>query len=83
MFDKLVVDSFLNNMLIGAASVAPFFATFLYIIFAFYFFFCIIKGNAKLGMRVFFITIHPLKWGFLFGIVLKTKFVSHIDNESD
>ena len=57
------IDLFLNNMLSGAASAAPLFATFLYIIFAFYLFFCVIKGNSSLGMRVFFLTIHPLKVG--------------------
>ena len=58
------IDYFLNTMLINAAAVAPFFGTFLYIIFAFYLLFCVIKGNQKLGMRVFFITIHPLKYFF-------------------
>lgn len=56
------IDSFLNNMLIAAASVASFFATFLYIIFAVYLFLCVVKGNQKLGMRVFFVAIHPLKY---------------------
>lgn len=58
-----VIDSFLNNMLIGAASVAQFFATFLYIVFAMYLFLCVVKGNQKLGMKVFFVAIHPLKYG--------------------
>ena len=57
-----IIDSFLNNMLIGAAEVAQFFATFLYIVFAMYLFLCVVKGNQKLGMRLFFIAIHPLKY---------------------
>ena len=59
--DWTYIDIFLNNMLILASAAAPFLATFLYIIFALYLFACVIKGNQKLGMRVFFITLHPLK----------------------
>ncbi|KAJ3218867.1 hypothetical protein HDU67_003822 [Dinochytrium kinnereticum] len=55
-------SSFLNEFFESVNSV-PFFGTAFYAIFSFYLLACVIKGNGKLGMRIFFITIHPLRLG--------------------
>jgi LMBR1 domain-containing protein 1 len=53
------VDGFLNNMLKLTADV-PVVGIALYSMFVFYLMACTMKGNAKLGMRLVFFTIHPL-----------------------
>ncbi|KAJ3290102.1 hypothetical protein HDU79_003518 [Rhizoclosmatium sp. JEL0117] len=53
---------FLNDFFTGISGV-PFIGTAFYAMFSFYLLLCVIKGNSKLGMRIVFITIHPLKLG--------------------
>ncbi|RKO93019.1 LMBR1-like membrane protein-domain-containing protein [Blyttiomyces helicus] len=53
---------FLNSFFISVNSV-PFLGTAFYAMFAFYLLGCVVKGNAKLGMRLFFVTLHPMKIG--------------------
>ncbi|KAI9099418.1 LMBR1-like membrane protein-domain-containing protein [Phlyctochytrium arcticum] len=53
---------FLNDFLTSVNKV-PFIGTVFYALFAFYLLACVLKGNASLGMRVFFLPIHPLKIG--------------------
>ncbi|KAJ3186814.1 hypothetical protein HK101_009569 [Irineochytrium annulatum] len=55
-------SSFLNDFFDVITGV-PFIGTAFYALFTFYLLFCVIKGNAKLGMRLVFITIHPLRIG--------------------
>ncbi|KAI8897956.1 LMBR1-like membrane protein [Globomyces pollinis-pini] len=56
------VSPFLNAMLSGTAEI-PLLGIGLYAMFSFYLLACVIKGNAKLGMRLVFFTIHPLVMG--------------------
>ncbi|KAJ3269266.1 hypothetical protein HDV01_001633 [Terramyces sp. JEL0728] len=53
------ISPFLNDMLNATAGI-PIIGIFLYGLFTFYLLGCVIKGNAKLGMRIIFFTIHPL-----------------------
>lgn len=53
------IDLFLNNML-NATKEIPLVGIVLYSIFVFYLMACTMKGNAKVGMRLVFFTIHPL-----------------------
>ncbi|KAJ3202422.1 hypothetical protein HDU82_007363 [Entophlyctis luteolus] len=53
---SLFLNDFFSNV-----SPIPFIGTALYAIFTFYLLLCVIKGNSKLGMRILFITVHPLK----------------------
>ncbi|KAJ1566979.1 hypothetical protein HK405_007670, partial [Cladochytrium tenue] len=46
-----------------SVSPIPFIGTALYALFAFYLLLCVVKGNTKLGMRLFFFAIHPLRIG--------------------
>ncbi|KAI9355736.1 hypothetical protein DFJ73DRAFT_258176 [Zopfochytrium polystomum] len=55
-------SSFLNSFF-ETVSPVPFIGTAFYALFSFYLLLCVIKGNSKLGMRLFFITIHPLRIG--------------------
>ncbi|KAK6093291.1 hypothetical protein MT418_006614 [Batrachochytrium dendrobatidis] len=56
------VSPFLNDML-NLTQGVPVVGIFLYALFTFYLLFCVLKGNAKLGMRLVFITVHPLVVG--------------------
>ncbi|KAH6573955.1 hypothetical protein BASA60_005768 [Batrachochytrium salamandrivorans] len=56
------VTPFLNDML-NLTQGVPVVGIFLYSLFTFYLLFCVLKGNAKLGMRLVFITLHPLVVG--------------------
>ncbi|KND02519.1 uncharacterized protein SPPG_02978 [Spizellomyces punctatus DAOM BR117] len=53
---------FLNDFL-NAVNKVPFVGTVFYALFSFYLLACVLKGAASLGMRIFFIPIHPLKIG--------------------
>jgi LMBR1 domain-containing protein 1 len=53
------LDKFLNNMLTLTQDI-PIIGICLYALFTFYLLICCIKGEAKLGMRLIFFTIHPL-----------------------
>lgn len=59
-----VISPFLNDMLKLTGPV-PIVGIVLYSIFVFYLMACVIKGNAKLGMRIIFFTIHPLMYSLL------------------
>ena len=39
----------------------PFLGTFFYGLFSFWLMMCVIKGNSKMGMRILFVAVHPLK----------------------
>jgi LMBR1 domain-containing protein 1 len=56
------IAPFLNEMLSLTKDV-PIVGIALYALFIFYLLGCVMKGNAKLGMRVVFFTIHPLVIG--------------------
>ncbi|KAI8927660.1 hypothetical protein BC831DRAFT_451739 [Entophlyctis helioformis] len=56
------VTPFLNDMLKMTQGI-PVIGIVLYAVFTFYLLFCVLKGNAKLGMRLIFITVHPLNVG--------------------
>ncbi|KAJ3023042.1 hypothetical protein HKX48_004524 [Thoreauomyces humboldtii] len=53
---------FLNTFLTDVNGV-PFLGTVFYALFSFYLLACVLKGNSSLGMRVFFLPIHPLQIG--------------------
>lgn len=57
-----IIDPFLNNMLKLTAGI-PIVGIVLYSLFVFYLLACVLKGNAKLGMNLVIITIHPLIYG--------------------
>ena len=40
----------------------PFLGTFFYGLFSFWLMMCVIKGNSKMGMRILFVAVHPLKY---------------------
>ncbi|EFA76425.1 LMBR1-like conserved region-containing protein [Heterostelium album PN500] len=68
---------FLNNMMISLDNAWGFLGTITYGVYAFYLLFCVVKGNFKFGLRLFFLfPIHPMKVGgtmmnaFLFNIGL-------------
>ncbi|TPX44035.1 hypothetical protein SeMB42_g04459 [Synchytrium endobioticum] len=56
------LSPFLNSFFSGVGQV-PFLGTAFYALFAFYLLACVVKGNIKLGMKIIFITIHPLRFG--------------------
>jgi LMBR1 domain-containing protein 1 len=56
------IAPFLNEMLNMTKDV-PILGIGLYSMFIFYLLGCVLKGNAKLGMRLIFFTIHPLVYG--------------------
>lgn len=58
----LPLSNFLNTFF-ETVSPIPFIGTAFYAIFTFYLLLCVLKGNQKAGMRLFFITIHPLVIG--------------------
>ncbi|KAJ3151238.1 hypothetical protein HDU89_002077 [Geranomyces variabilis] len=53
---------FLNDFLTDVNGI-PFLGTLIYALFSFYLLACVLKGNSALGMRVFFLPIHPLMIG--------------------
>ncbi|RKO98166.1 hypothetical protein CXG81DRAFT_20453 [Caulochytrium protostelioides] len=53
---------FLNSFLTSVSKV-PVIGIVIYSIFAFYLLGCVVKGNVKVGMRVFFMTVHPMRMG--------------------
>jgi LMBR1 domain-containing protein 1 len=50
---------FLNQFFIAISGV-PVVGVAIYALFGFHWLFCVIKGVTKLGMRIFFITLHPM-----------------------
>jgi LMBR1 domain-containing protein 1 len=79
VFDGVPISPFLNKLLILIEEkIGGFFATFAFAGFAMYLLLCVIKGNFKMGLRlfVFFLPIHPMKvngtWmnSFLFNVLL-------------
>ena len=79
VFGGVPINPFLNSLLIWIEeSLGGFFATFVFAGFAMYMLLCVIKGNFKMGLRlfVFFLPIHPMKvngtWmnSFLFNVLL-------------
>jgi LMBR1 domain-containing protein 1 len=52
---------FLNTML-KAMDRIPFLGVSFYAMFSFYLLACVVKGITKVGMKLFFISIHPLKY---------------------
>ncbi|KAJ3383415.1 hypothetical protein HDU84_003625 [Entophlyctis sp. JEL0112] len=60
LFNSPPYSLFLNDFFSNVSPI-PFIGTALYAIFTFYLLLCVIKGNSKLGMRILFITVHPLK----------------------
>eukprot|EP00835_Amoeboradix_gromovi_P002561 NODE_148_length_17471_cov_0.413136.p4 type:complete len:396 gc:universal NODE_148_length_17471_cov_0.413136:11616-12803(+) len=56
------LSAFLNDFLssLNEADV-PFLGTFVYGLFSFWILMCVIKGNSKMGMRILFVAVHPLK----------------------
>lgn len=78
-FDGVPVHPFLNKLLILIEEkIGGFFATFAFAGLAMYLLLCVIKGNFKMGLRlfIFFLPIHPMKvngtWmnSFLFNVLL-------------
>jgi LMBR1 domain-containing protein 1 len=67
---------FLNTMFVKLDGVFGFLGTIFYGMFAFYLIWATIKGNMKMGLRLVFFTIHPMKLGatmmnsFLFNVGL-------------
>lgn len=55
--------TFLNGYFVALDRFFPLFGTLTYAIFALYLLFCVIKGNVKFGLRVFFFQIHPMQLG--------------------
>ncbi|KAJ3007426.1 UNVERIFIED_CONTAM: hypothetical protein HDU68_003512, partial [Siphonaria sp. JEL0065] len=62
LFGGAPYSLFLNDFFSGVSPI-PFIGTAFYALFSFYLLLCVIKGNSKLGMRIVFITIHPLRLG--------------------
>lgn len=56
------LDPFLNNFFMQVGDV-PFIGVVIYAMFSFYLMACVIKGTIKLGMRILFFTVHPMKVG--------------------
>eukprot|EP00835_Amoeboradix_gromovi_P000950 NODE_36_length_31474_cov_0.342438.p6 type:complete len:487 gc:universal NODE_36_length_31474_cov_0.342438:13816-12356(-) len=76
------LSPFLNDFFISFdQNDIPFLGTFFYGLFSFWLLMCVMKGNSKLGMRVLFISVHPLKIGatymnsliFNIGLILLTS----------
>ena len=67
---------FLNALFIELDNVFPLFGTLFYGLFSFYLLACVLKGCMKVGLRFFWIPIHPMKIGatlmnsFLFNVWL-------------
>jgi LMBR1 domain-containing protein 1 len=62
--DVIPIDTFLNSFFISTSNV-PFVGIALYALFSFYLLATVVKGNIKLGMRILFITMHPMKYKLL------------------
>ncbi|KAI8805368.1 LMBR1-like membrane protein [Cladochytrium replicatum] len=62
VLDQNPLSPFLNDLFTAVGGIA-FVGTALYALFSFYLLGCVIKGNAKLGMRIVFVVIHPMKVG--------------------
>ncbi|KAI9183691.1 hypothetical protein H9P43_004609 [Blastocladiella emersonii ATCC 22665] len=62
MFGSLSLTSFLNDFFLSVGNI-PFVGVALYALFTFWLQLCVIKGTTKLGMRILFITIHPMRIG--------------------
>ncbi|KAJ1507192.1 hypothetical protein HMI54_015788 [Coelomomyces lativittatus] len=59
---QMALTTFLNDFLITVSNV-PFVGVAIYAILTFWLMLCTIKGTTKLGMRLIFFTIHPMKIG--------------------
>ena len=57
------VDLFLNGFFIALDGVLPLFGTVMYGLFSFYLLGCALKGCMKVGLRFFWIPIHPMRIG--------------------
>ncbi|TPX33356.1 hypothetical protein SmJEL517_g03727 [Synchytrium microbalum] len=60
--DSYPISPFLNSFF-DSVNQVPFLGIAFYALFAFYLLACVVKGNIKLGMKILFITIHPLRFG--------------------
>lgn len=56
-------SQFLNGLFDSLDSVFPLFGVVAYGLFSFYLLFCVLKGNMKVGLRFFWIPIHPMRIG--------------------
>ncbi|KAL3900496.1 MAG: hypothetical protein SGCHY_001290 [Lobulomycetales sp.] len=64
-FDGAGIYPFLNNMFIAMGSI-PFLGVAFYAMFSFYLLACVVSGIIKVGMKLFFISIHPMEIGATF-----------------
>jgi LMBR1 domain-containing protein 1 len=62
IFGQLPLTRFLNDFFISVDEV-PFVGVSLYALFSFWLLLCVMKGNAKMGMRLLFFAIHPMRIG--------------------
>jgi LMBR1 domain-containing protein 1 len=60
---KPPVSPFLNDLLRSADLTFSLFGTMLYAAFALHLMWCVMKGNMKFGLRLFFLPIHPMRIG--------------------
>lgn len=57
------ISGFLNDYFVVLDDFFPLFGVITYAIFSFYLLLCVVKGAIKMGLRVLFIQIHPMKIG--------------------
>lgn len=62
-YDEL--EPFLNGFFESVSEI-PLVGVAFYALFSFYLLACVIKGTIKLGMRIFFFTLHPMRVGETF-----------------
>lgn len=76
MFAKPPISPFLNDFFLKLDSAFGLFGTAAFALFCFYLIMCVVKGNAKLGLRLLIFAVHPMKLGgtlmssFLFNVNL-------------
>ena len=63
LWNAIQLNPFLNTFLLDLDSAFGLFAVVAYGIFAFYLLWCAVKGCVKVGMRILFFQIHPLRKG--------------------
>lgn len=81
LYNAFAVHSFLNDMLIALDEAFALLGVIAYALFAFYLQLATIKGCVKIGMRLVFFTVHPMKVGdtlmnsmlFNIGLILLTS----------
>ncbi|KAJ3371138.1 hypothetical protein GGF31_003561 [Allomyces arbusculus] len=62
LFGALTLTSFLNDFLISLQNI-PFIGIAFYALFTFWLLLCVIKGTTKMGMRILFLSVHPMRIG--------------------